>query len=187
MNTVGMGDKYEATIISNTGNNASYGLAGSYEVKCHDKDGNLKWEETFDNRVVNVGLGLSLNGSLTNTAQGPVYMGLKSVGTAAAADTMTSHSTWTEITAITAGVRSTVSFTAVSGQTVTMTSPAQSFVINTNSTVVAGCFLVTGSGATNVIGATTGTLFSAGDFSSSKTLNNLDTLSVTYSVTASSA
>jgi hypothetical protein len=59
---------------------------------------------------------------------------------------------------------------------------AQVFAI-TSSGTVAGCFINVG--GSSVIDNTTGTLFSAGDFTGgSKTVSNGDTLSVTYTATA---
>jgi hypothetical protein len=79
------------------------------------------------------------------------------------------------------GTRKTPAFGTASGGTIT-TSSAVVFSI-TSSGTVAGCFINVGGAAT--IDSTTGTLFSAGDFTAgSKTVSNGDTLSVTYSLTA---
>ena len=51
---------------------------------------------------------------------------------------------------------------------------------------VGGCFLVTGSGASSTQGNTSGTLYSAGAFGTAKTTTAGDTVSVTYSTTATS-
>ena len=51
---------------------------------------------------------------------------------------------------------------------------------------VGGCFLVTGSGASSTQGNTSGTLYSAGNFSTAKVTTAGDTVSVTYSTTATS-
>ena len=51
---------------------------------------------------------------------------------------------------------------------------------------VGGCFLVTGSGASSTQGNTGGTLYSAGNFSTAKVTTAGDTVSVTYSTTATS-
>mgnify|MGYP003351704163 CR=1 FL=1 len=51
---------------------------------------------------------------------------------------------------------------------------------------VTGCFLVTGSGASSTQGNTSGTLYSAGAFSVAKAVTAGDTVSVTYSTTATS-
>jgi hypothetical protein len=152
------------------------GVEGHYHVVCRDKDGNLKWEEEFPNLVVAVGKQLMLDTLLSGssyTTVGP-FLGLISGAspTFAAADTMSSHSGWTEFTNYTVGgsaVRGTASFTSA-----------------TSSGTVGGCFLVTGSGAVNTQSSTAGTLYSAGAFSTAKVTTAGDTVSVTYSTTATS-
>ena len=63
------------------------------------------------------------------------------------------------------------------------TSPSTAYAI-TSSGTVAGCFMNNGGSATK--DNTTGVLFSAGDFTGgSQAVNNLDTLNVVYTLTAS--
>jgi len=199
INTVGMGDVCDASVVKGSGHNAGFGISGHYEVKCHDSEGNLKWEDKIENRVVNTGLALSLNGALTNTAQGTVVMGLKSTGSAAASDTMTNAvaaagttAAWTELKLYTvggSGVRASVSFTALNSTTgqVTAISPTAAQVFTATGTMtVAGCFIAVNS--TTAFNNTTGTLFSAGDFTGgSKSVESSDTLSVSYTAQATSS
>jgi len=111
----------------------------------------------------------------------------------AAADTMTSKS-WTELTTYTVGgsaVRGTAVFGASSssGSTpsnVTTSTAAAITYTMTGSATVYGCFLVTGSGAVSTLSSTAGTLYSEGNFSTAKTVTSGDTVSVTYSTTATS-
>ena len=192
-----MGDACDASVVKGSGHNAAFGIAGHYEVKCHDAEGNLKWEDTIENKVVNVGLTVSLNGALTNTAQGATFMSLKGVGTGSdvvAGDTMSSHANWAEITSYTVLVtgspvaqRPAVTFTAVSAGTTSISAPAQLFTMtNLTNVVVAGCLINVGGAA--AFGTLTGTLFSAGNFTGgTKTVINTDTLSVTYTATSTSA
>lgn len=49
-----------------------------------------------------------------------------------------------------------------------------------------GCFLVTGAGAVSTQSSTAGTLYSAGNFATAKVTTAGDTVSVTYSTTATS-
>jgi hypothetical protein len=51
---------------------------------------------------------------------------------------------------------------------------------------VYGCFLVTGTGAVSTQSSTAGTLYSEGNFSTAKATTSGDTVSVTYSTTATS-
>jgi len=193
INKVGIGDVCDASVTRSSGNNAAFGIAGRYEVKCHDKEGSLKWEDSIENLVVNTGLTITLNGSLTNTAQGAVFMGLKGSYSVVAGTTMAllaADTTNGELIGYTVGgsaVRASPTFTAVAAG-VTNISPtaAQVFTIVTGQTVF-GCFLVTGTGATNAQRSNTGQLFSAGNFSSSKVVAPGDTLSVTYTATGSSS
>jgi hypothetical protein len=133
--------------------------------------------------VCTVGKNATLDGILGNSAQGAVVMGLKGAGTAVAADTMTSHATWSEVGLANAptysGNRPAPSFSAASAGS-KATSSAVSFTITSTGTV-AGCFINIGGSATK--DTTTGILFSAGDFSSSKSVVNGDTIAVTYTAT----
>ena len=114
----GFGDYSVATLNANVNDMETVGIEGCYHVECRDKDGNLKWEDSFPNLVNAVGKELLLNTLLrtssTYTTVGP-YLGLISGGspTFAASDTMTSHSGWTEFTNYTVGgsaVRGTAVF-----------------------------------------------------------------------------
>jgi hypothetical protein len=164
-------------------------LAGTYRVECRDKDGDLRWEDTIDNLVTDVGARAMLNAALDNTAAGAVYMGLKGTGTAAVGDTMSSHATWSEVGGTNApaysSTRKTPSWSAAAGSSGAgnrskATSAAASFTFTSGGTV-AGCFLVIG--GTTAQDNTTGTLFSAGDFSGgSRTVVSTDVINVTYTL-----
>lgn len=152
-------------------------MNGYYHVVCTDAAGNVKWEDGIENLVVTVGKNATLDSILGNAGAGAVLMGLKGVGTSVAADTMVSHPTWVEITAI-AARRTPVFSVAAAGAKATST--PTSFTM-TNSATVAGCFIILG--GTTVPGNTTGILFSAGDFVSSRAVVATDILLVTYTVT----
>jgi hypothetical protein len=196
----GFGD--QATITLNAGANANetVGIEGVYKVECRDAAGNLKWEESFPNLVNQGGKELMLNTLLVTasgyTRVGP-YLGLISGSspTFAASDTMTSHSGWTEFTNYTVGgsaVRGTATF---SSSTSTGTTPSNvttcaasaiTYTITGGGGTVGGCFLVTGTGASSTQSNTGGTLYSAGAFTTAKITTAGDTVSVTYSTTATS-
>lgn len=195
----GFGDNAQATLQTNASIPEGMGIEGCYHVVCHDKDGNLKWEQTFPNLVVAVGKQLMLDTLLSGTSYTTVgpYLGLisGSGNTFAATDTMSSHSGWTEFTNYTVGgsaVRGTASFGSAtsSGSTpsnvTTKTASAITYTITGGGGTVGGCFLVTGSGASSTQGNTSGTLYSAGDFATAKVTTAGDTVSVTYSTTATS-
>jgi hypothetical protein len=110
-------------------------------------------------------------------------MGLKGTGSANAADTQASHAGWLEVGLANdptySGNRPTPSFSAASAGSKT-TSSAVSFNITSTGTV-AGCFINIGGSATK--DDTTGVLFSAGDFSASKSVVSGDSIAVTYTAT----
>jgi len=157
---------------------------GLFEIKCHDKDGNLKWEAQSKNLVVNVGLAYMAGTALTSVAQITTwYIGLYGAGasnTPAAGDTMSSHAGWTEVVAYSNATRVAATFvtaTTANPSVVTNTASPATFNIN-GTTTVGGAFLTSGSAKSG----TTGTLFSAADFGSpgDRSVVSSDTLSVTY-------
>ena len=192
------GDHAQVTMQSNVVGAESVGIEGVYHVVCRDADGNIKWEDEFPNLVNAVGKQLMLDTLLSGTSYTTVgpFLGLIS-GTGltfAASDTLASKS-WTEFTNYTVGgsaVRGTASFSSAtsSGSTptnvTTKTASAITYTITGGGGTVGGCFLVTGSGASSTQGNTSGTLYSAGAFGTAKVTTAGDTVSVTYSTTATS-
>ena len=196
----GFGDSATITLQTSAQANELVGIEGFYKVECRDKDGNLKWEESFPNLVNAVGKELLLDTLLrtsgTYTTVGP-FLGLISGSTPTfdAADTMASHVGWTEFTNYTVGgspVRGTAVFSAASSSgaspsnVTTCPAAAITYTITGGGGTVGGCFLVTGSGASSTQGNTSGTLYSAGAFAVAKITTSGDTVSVTYSTTATS-
>jgi len=191
------GDHAVATLQANAKVPEGMGIEGWYEVVCRDADGNVKWEEKFPNLVVAVGKQLMLDTLLRGssyTVVGP-YLGLISnTFTASASDTMASH-TWTEFTNYTvsgSGNRGTAVFASSTstGSTpsnvTSSTATAITYTITGAGGTVYGCFLVTGTGAVSTFSSTAGTLYSEGLFGTAKTTTSGDTVSVTYSTTATS-
>ena len=176
-------DKVEAVTKYNTMPEDTMSIHGTYHAVCYSVDGFIKWEDDIKNLVTTVGKNLTLDTILGNSAAGAVVMGLKGTGTAAITDTQSSHAGWLEVGLANAptysGNRPTPSFSAASAGSKT-TSSAVSFSM-TGTGTVAGCFINIGGSATK--DSTTGTLFSAGDFSSSKSVVNGDTIAVTYTAT----
>jgi len=192
------GDQAVATLQANAVIPEGMGVEGYYHVECRDANGNLKWTDDLPNLVVAVGKQLMLNTLLTTsgtyTTVGP-FLGLISNSfTASASDTMASH-TWTEFTNYTVGgtaVRGTAVFgTATStGSTpsnvTSSTATAITYTITGAGGTIYGCFLVTGTGAVSTQSSTAGVLYSEGLFGTAKTTTSGDTVSVTYSTTATS-
>ena len=48
-------DIVDASVASSGSGMANISLSGSYDVKCFDSEGNLKWEDTIKNLVVKIG------------------------------------------------------------------------------------------------------------------------------------
>ena len=86
------GDNAMATLQANVAIPEGMTQEGHYHVVCHDKDGNLKWEEQVPNLVVAIGKQLMLDTLLKGSSYSVVgpYLGLTKVSlTPAATDTMT--------------------------------------------------------------------------------------------------
>jgi len=195
----GFGDNATITLQAGATKNETVGIEGYYNVECRDAQGNLKWEESFPNLVNAVGKQLMLDTLLKGSSYsvtGP-FLGLISGAspTFAAADTMSSHGGWTEFVDYTVGgsaVRGTAVFasatstgTTPSNVTTSAATPITYTITGAGGTV-GGCFLVTGSGASSTLSNTSGTLYSAGAFTTAKITTAGDTVSVTYSTTATS-
>jgi len=177
-------DNVASGLIANTGASEGAKATGKYTVECYDKDGNLKWVAETPNLVVNVGLQYMAGTALTTTAQVTTwYLGLYGAAASnspAAGDTMSSHIGWTEVTAYSQATRPAATFAAATNanpSVVTNTASKASYSIN-GTTTVGGAFLT----SDNTKGGTTGTLFSAADFSApgDRSVVNGDTLNVTY-------
>jgi len=196
----GSGDSAIATLQAKAATVETVGVEGFYHVECRDANGDTKWTESFPNLVNAVGKQLMLNTLLKGSSYsvtGP-YLGL--IGTTSPTfnveDTMTSHSGWTEFIAYTvsgSAARGTAVFAnatdnavASPSNVVTSSATAITYTITGSGGNVTGCFLVTGSGASSTQSNTGGTLYSAGAFGSAKSTTAGDTVSVTYSTTATS-
>lgn len=173
-------------LIANTQSGETASAKGRFVVECHDKDGNLKWVAEEHNLVVNVGLQYMAGVALTSTSQiTSWYIGLYGSGSTnnpAATDTLASHAGWTEITPY-SGNRPAATFAAATNanpSVVTNTASKAQFTINATATV-GGAFLCSAASGTS------GTLFSAADFSSpgDRSVVSGDVLSVTYTFSLS--
>lgn len=163
---------------------------GYFTIQCFDKDGKLKWEDENHNLVVNQGLQYMCSVALTAgaTAQPQLttwYIGLYGAGasnTPAAGDTMASHAGWTEAVPYSNATRPACTFvaaTTANPSVATNSASPASFSINATATV-GGAFLV----SDNTKSGSTGTLFSAADFSApgDRSVASGDTLNVTYTL-----
>jgi len=177
-------DHVSSGLIAGTKSGEQAQATGVYYVECHDKDGKLKWTAESKNLVVNAGLAYMAGTALTSVTQITTwYIGLYGAGasnTPAAGDTMSSHAGWTEVVPYSNATRVAATFvtaTTANPSVVTNSASPATFTINATSTV-GGAFLTSGSAKSG----TTGTLFSAADFSSpgDRSVVSGDILSVTY-------
>jgi hypothetical protein len=187
-------ENISAEVIRGGGMAENSKIKGVYRVECFDKDGKLKWEDTIENLVTDVGARLLLDGALGGAQNTTYFLGLiSSVGWSAVAnaDTMSSHSGWNEAgngvnypnwSTPASNARATITWNSASSRSKAIASAA-SFVIATNGGTVKGCFIVTGSGAVSTNNNTSGTLLSCGAFSGGdKVVSIGDTLNVSYTI-----
>lgn len=144
-----------------------------YKVECLDRAGKLRWRVQFHNLVTTEGKNDLLDKYFKGSSYTATwYLGLKGTGSAAGADTLASHSGWSEVTPY-SGNRPAITFgTSSSGSN---TATAVSYSINATATV-AGAFIA------SVNTGTSGKLYSAGDFGASRSVISGDTLNVTVTV-----
>ena len=176
-----------AALVAQNGGLADNATAkGVYVVQCHDADGNLKWEAEAPNLVVNGGLQDMNAKYFTGSAYTAAwYLGLYGAAASnnpAAGDTMSSHAGWTEVVAYSQATRPACTFgtpTTANPSVATNSASPATFSIN-GTTTVGGAFLT----SNNTKSGTTGTLYSAADFSApgDRSVVSGDTLTVTYTL-----
>lgn len=161
-------------------------IKGVFTAKCYDKDGNLKWEDTFKNTVVTAGKNYLLDNGMAGSAYTAAFymMLLSSVSytSIVAGDTMASHAGWTEAGATNAptysqSARPTAAWSAASAGAKALSAPL-SYSITSAGTIK-------GAGLTTVAtkDGTTGTLFSMGLFTGGDKIVAIgDTVNVSYSL-----
>jgi hypothetical protein len=190
-NAVSVGD---ASVLRGSAFQEALSVKGKYSIVCRDKDGNVRWKDTIDNVVTDVGANIMLDTFLGGAQNTAYFLGLiSSVGYTtppAVGNTMTSHTGWSEAgngtnypnwSTPASNARGTAVW-AAAGSRAKALSAALSFIIATNGGTVKGCFIVTGSGAVATNNNTSGTLYSAGLFTGGdKAVSIGDTLQVSYS------
>lgn len=191
-------EKMDASIIRGGGNMELSKIKGRYEVRCFDKDGNLKWEDRIDNVITDVGANQLLDSAFGSGPVAGPFLGLISSVSYSVApavgNTMASHTGWNEAgngvnypnwSTPASNARASISFAAASGRAKAL-SAAASFVIATNGGTLKGCFVVFGTGAVATNNSTAGILYSAGLFSGGdKVVGVGDTVNVSYSTALS--
>ena len=163
-------------------------VIGQYTAECFDASGKSKWAETFDNLVTTEGKNHLLNNGLAGPATAVVAsMSLVTSGTPVVGDTYATHAGFVELGSGVVATRGTPSFSAAASGTKSTSSAVSFSVVGSGTISGAAINVVVGSaGNIAVVGdtATSGAhLYSAGLFSSSKSVSSGDTLNVTYSTT----
>ena len=157
------------------------GFKGRFRVEHRDKGGDLKGIYDFPNGIVDVGLNHILDVEFNGTTQITTwYIGaVDNVGFSAFADadTLASHSGWTENTNYTEANRVTWNSDAAASRSITNGNTSD-FSINASGNLK-GIFV-----SSNNVKSTgnTGTLWSTAAFSSVVAVSNGDTLKVTYTI-----
>jgi len=163
-----------------------------FHIECFDKHGRKKWEDEFDNLVVNEGL----NDYLEQYYNGSAYTAAHFVGltdgtpTFAAGDTMSSHAGWVEEIEYqategspAASVRPAYVPAAAASQSIDNSASKAVFVITVASTI-GGAFLTTASDKSGSTGTLVGgNAFTGGD----RSLSLDDTLNVTVTASMTSS
>ena len=162
-------------------------ITGSYEVKCLDAEGNLKWEDSIKNLVVTVGKNDLLDKYFSGSAYtAGWYMGLvdnASFSAYAAGDTLASHAGWLEFLSYTISGSSTNRATPSWGSASagSKATTATTFTISGTGTVL-GAIMCTTQARNTASNGGAGILYSAGSFTggSGRAVASGDSLLVTY-------
>ena len=184
INTAASTDIVASTLSRLNTATARVGAGGVFTLQCLDADGNLKWESSLPNLVVNVGL-QDMN---TQYFKGAAYTAAWFIGlygaaasnNPAAGDTAASHAGWTEVVPYSNATRPAATFgtaTTADPSVISNSASPASYTINATATV-GGAFLISNSTKSG----TTGILFSASDFAApgDRSVASGDTLNVTY-------
>lgn len=150
------------------------------------RNGELIWSVQFPNLVVDAGINDALDKQFKASSYTAAwYVGLISTNppTIAAADIMSSHPGWTELTGYDESSRQTLVLGSISGKSVNNNASRAEYTITSNSTTIGGAFITTSS----TKGGTTGILYGAGTLSPVKTLDAGDVLKVGITLSGAAA
>ena len=183
LHRINMDIRFDQEAVRRAGFREGFGIRGDWEVVCRDKHGNVKWADTIHNLVTNAGLDHLLDVALSGGSQDTSwFVGLTDgTPTAAAGDTLASHSGWTEVSDYDEENRVSWVDGGVSGQSVSNAGSPAVFTID-DTVTVGGAFLA------SVNSGTSGILYAVGAFTAGdKALSDDDELSVTATFTAAAA
>ena len=159
-------------------------LGGKFIATCYDKHGNFRWEVESHNLVVNEGLDHALDALFHASTQLTTwYVGLFNTNTTILATHTYAVPGFTESANYDEANRQEYVEAAASGQSMTNSANRAVFTMSATETVY-GAFLVGGGtdADTKDDQAGGGTLFCAAQFTNAKSVNDDDTLEVTYTI-----
>jgi hypothetical protein len=180
---IGITDSVAMNMIRKRGGDDLFSMFGKFNVE-HWRGGKLLNVYDVLNAITNEGKNKIFNvmfRDATQIAAASWYIGLVSTSgfsAFAAADTMASHTGWTEFTSYSQSNRVAWGAVDSTAQSITNTTPA-TFSI-TGSGTLQGMFLV----SNNTKGGTTGVLWNGSSFSATVPVVNGDEIKVTYTVNA---
>jgi hypothetical protein len=161
----------------------------TYVFRCYDKDGKLKWEESFSNLTTTEGR----NDALTQYLKGSSYTATHFVGlidnasftAIAVGDTaaqINGTNQWIECTAYSQSTRPALTLGTAAAGSIDNVASLATFSINATKTINGG-FTVTNS----TKAGTSGKIYGEGSFSSPRSFVSGDTLTVQVTLTLASA
>jgi hypothetical protein len=187
MDKASVGDACNAGIITRPTMDEILKVSGYFEFQCFGPDGKLKWEDDIRNVVTTLGKNDILDKYLGITSVAGIFMGLISNTSYAAgvlaADTMASHTGWTEAATnqptYSQATRPAVTFGAAA-LGVKLSNTVVFSITAGSASICKGSFITTDSAKAGTAGLlVAGGTFTAGD----KTVSNGDTLNGTYQLT----
>jgi len=190
MEKVGFGDIMTASVESQKNLLSGFLIGSTWDFECHDKDGNLKWEErNRPNIVTNQGLNSLLDIMFHAATQITTWYIAPVETDTTAADTMTyAVPAYTEWDGYTEAARQAFVGAAASLQSITNSANKATFTSNETKTLYGACLVGGGTDAATMADTGGGgTLFCYSKFSSSKAVEATDTFKVTVTITAAHA
>lgn len=157
-------------------------LCGLYEITCRNPDGSAAWRDKVWNTIVTAGLtdllSAVFNGGTQKTSWYMSLINNTSFDQITVDDTMSSHAGWQELTTYSGGSRKQWTPLSVSSGIIINTSPIQ-FVM-TAAAVIKGFFITSDS----TLSGTSGILMSAASFTTARTVQSGQSLTVKYTLRA---
>jgi len=191
INQASSSDIIGAAITRTVSSGEKVAAGGVFTVQCIGADGQVKWEESLKNLVVNQGLqdmnAKYFSGSAYTAAWFIGLYGAAASNNPTANDTAASHPGFTEVVPYSNATRPAATFgtaTTADPSVITNSASPAAFTINATATV-GGAFLISNSTKSG----TAGVLFSASDFAApgDRAVSSGDQINVTYTFSLDAA